>query len=884
MSDKKKRLLRPGGRSPRQMLSEVDEEIAVHLEMREAELQRRGLGAAEAREEALRLFGDVNKAREACYGSDRRMEKNVRRKEYLGQVKQDALHGLRQLRRRPAFAAVAILTLAVGIGANTAVFSAADHVLLRPLAYREADRAVTLWETEGSSRTRREVASGNYLEWVERTASFEAMGLAEPWSYDLTGDGRPVAVQAWLVSEGFFEALGVEPMLGRGFLPEEHTPDSRVVILSNGFWRRRYGSDASLVGRTIELDSEAATVVGVLPPGIKYPGDRDIWGPKSFAEWELTNRTSSYTFAVARLRSGIGAEEAQADLDRVASALAQEYPRTNADAGVAVVPLDKQVLGNARPALLVLLGAVGLVLLIASANVATLLLARGLERERELGVRAALGAGQSRLVRQLVTESVVLAAVGGGLGLALAYLGVEAFSALVPPELPRAENIAIDGRVLLFAALVSAFTALIFGLAPALRFSRPVLTLPLQGSSRAVTASRGRTRLYRALVVSEIALALVLLIGAGLLSRSFVDLLDNDLGFVSERRATLQLFLWDQNPTREQREQRVREFGERLESTPGVDKVALTSALPFQPAKIDLDGSLTIEGKELPPGQDRRVHTTIASGDYFQVMGIPLQSGRTFSPQDRIDAPRVAIISESLQRRYFPNEDPIGRRVSIGVMGAPVTREIVGVVGDVLPTTLDSEPQPELFIPYLQSLSGHVSFVIRTETDPAALLPSLRAQIWQVDPNQSIYHAATLDDMISDTLIERRFHLVLLVSFSIIALLLATIGIYGVINFSASRRTNEIGVRMAMGARRADVVAMILRDGLGLSAAGIAFGIAGALLLTRFMVHMLYGVTPTDPTTFTAIALMMLIVSAAAAALPAYRAASANPVNALREE
>jgi putative ABC transport system permease protein len=884
MSEEKKKLHRPITRSARQIMSEVEEEIAVHLEMREAELLGRGLNASEAREEALRQFGDMDGTREACYESDWRMERNVRRKEYLSQIWQDAVHGIRQLRRRPAFAAVAILTLAVGVGANTAVFSAADHVLLRPLPYRDPGRAVTLWETERSSGTRRDVASGNYLEWVERTTSFETLGLAEPWGYDLTGDGPPVAVQAWLVSAGFFESLGVEPMLGRIFLPEDHTADSRVVILSEGLWRRRYGADVSLVGRTIELDSEAATVVGVLPQGIKYPGDRDIWGPKTFAEWELTNRSSSYTFAVARLRPGVVVEEAQADLDRVAAALAEEYPRTNANTGVAIVPLEAQVLGNVRPALLVLLGAVALVLLIASANVATLLLARGLERERELGVRAALGAGQPRLVRQLVTESVVLAALGGGLGLLLAYLGVDALATLVPPELPRAENIAIDGRVLLFAVLVSAFTALIFGLAPALRFSRPNLTLPLQGSSRAVTASRGRTRLYRALVISEIALALVLLIGAGLLVRSFQDLLDNDLGFVTEQRAVLQLFLWDQNPTPEQREQRVNEIEERFESTPGVDKVALTSALPFQPEKIDSDGSLTIEGKELPPGQDRRIYTTIVSGDYFEVMGIPLRAGRSFTTEDRMDSYPVAIINESGRRRYFPDEDPIGRRVTIGVMGAPLTREIVGVVGDVLPTTLESEPQPELFIPYSQSLSGHVSFVVRTDTDAAAMLPSLRAQIWQIDPDQSIYHAATVNDMISDTLVERRFHLVLLVSFSVIALLLAIIGIYGVMTFSTSRRTSEIGVRMAMGAKRTDVVTMILRDGIGLSVAGIALGIGGALLLTRFMVHMLYGVTPTDFTTFAAIALVMLIVSAAAAALPAYRAATADPLASLREE
>ncbi len=878
------RPLRPGYRSGRQILSEIDEEIAFHIELRTRELERSGMSRAAARQEALRQFGDLEETREVCYESDRQWERHVRRKEYIDELKQDVIHAVRLLRRNPGFAAVAILTLAVGIGANTAVFSAADHVLLRPLPYRNSDRVVTLWETERSSGKRKEVASGNYLEWVERSTSFESMGLAEPWGVDLTGNGPPQPVQSWLVSEGFFEALGVQPMLGRDFLPEEHTPDSRVAILSYGLWQRRFGSDASIVGRTIELDHEAVTVVGVLPPGIKYPDDRDLWGPKSFAEWERTNRLSTYTFAVARLRPGVDVEEAQADLDRVATALAGEYPKTNANAGVEIVPLEEQVLGDVRPALLVLLGAVGFVLLIACANVATLLLARGLERDRELGVRAALGAGRPRLVRQLITESAVLAGAGGGLGLLVAFLGVSALTSLMPAELPRVESIGIDGRILLFALGVTAFAAFVFGLAPALRFSRPNLTLPLQGSARTVTSSRGRMRLYRGLVVSEIALALVLLIGAGLLARSFLDLLDNDLGFVSERRAALQLFLWDRNPTPEGREQRAREIEENLESTPGVGEAAIVSSLPFQPERIDANDALVIEGRELPASQTRTVYTTIASPDYFALMGIPLLAGRGFTDQDRIDAPPVAIINEALRRRYFPNEDPIGVRVTIGVMSPPVTREIVGVVGDVRPTALDSDPLPELFVPYLQTRSGSTTFVVATETDAGAMLPTLRAQIWNVDPDQSIYHSATIDDMISDTLVGRRFYLALLGSFSIVALLLATIGIYGVINFSARRRTGEIGVRMAMGAQRIDVIGMILRDGLLLCSAGIVIGMAGALLLTRFMSHMLYGVTPTDAPTYTAIALLMLTISALAAALPAHRAASADPVHALREE
>jgi putative ABC transport system permease protein len=469
-------------------------------------------------------------------------------------------------------------------------------------------------------------------------------------------------------------------------------------------------------------------------------------------------------------------------------------------------------------------------------------------------------------------------------GLALAWIGVDAFAALSPPELPRIDSIAIDGRVLVFAIVITLGTAVLTGLVPALRFSRPDVVATLRSEARSATASRERIRLRGGLVVSEIALAIMLLIGAGLLVRSFVDLLNNDLGFATENRASIQVFVYDDIETVVQRLQRVAEYEESIRSVPGVLEVGITSALPFHPSRIDPYDRLAISGRPQRPGEEEQVLTTVASPEYFRLMAIPVIFGRAFTPEDRMDAPAVAIINESLARRFFPNEDPIGRRVTFGVMSRPFEREIVGVVGDVRPTAFDSEPQPEIFVPHMQRGYGGVTFVIRTEGDPASLLPVLQQKIWEVFPRQSIYHAGKLDDLVSATLVERRFHLVVLASFSLVALILATIGIYGLIAFSTSQRTGEIGVRVALGARPTDVVGLIVRQALRLALPGITLGVAGALLLTRFMERMLYGVTPTDFATFAQITVLMLIVTAVASFLPARRAAAADPVAALREE
>ena len=875
-------------RTPRQIKSEVEEEIRFHLELRIAELVRQGLSPAEAREEAVRMFGDVERTERAMSAADQRRERRDRRREYLREVLQDLKHAQRQLRRRPGFALVTVLTLALGIGATTAVFSAADHVILRPLPYVEADRVVALWEIDTrTGQTRKEISPGNYLDWRERTRSFESMALIEPWGFDLSiGDDPPEAIRAWAVTEGFFETIGARPILGRGFLPEEHAPNApQVVVISQGLWQRRFGSDPGIVGQAIRLDFEPATVVGIAPAFLQYPDRREIWNPKRWYRNEAADRRSSYMMAVGRLRSDVTMEQARAELDAVANQLADEYPATNTSIRINAVPLDEQILGSARPALFVLLIAVVFVLLIACANVASLMLARATERERELAVRAALGAGRSRLLRQLITESVLIAAAAGTAGIAFAYLGVRILIALSPPDLPRVDTITLDGRILLFALALTALTALLFGLAPALRASRVDLLTPLRAGGRSIFGSRERNLLRRALVGAEVALALMLLIGAGLLGRSLRMLIDNDVGFATENRASLQVFLWDLNPTAEQRLQRIEAIREALLASPAVDKVAVVTALPFHPSAIDPLSNLVVEGRAPPPpGEEQRVYATIASPEYFELMGIPLRAGRPFTAADRADAPRVALVSETLARRYFPGEDPIGKVVRVGVMAAPRTWEIVGVVGDVRPRALDSDPRAELFVPLAQTANGSVTFVVKTRDDPAPMMPALRAALWSAAPNQSIYHEATVKNLIASTLVERRFHLVLLRAFSFLALVVATAGIYGLIGYSMSQRTNEISVRMAMGARAQQIVRMVVTDGLKLAVPGVVLGLCGAMILTRFIATMLYEVRPTEPVVYVQIVGLVLIVAAIAAFIPARRAASIDPARALREE
>ena len=879
--------LRSVRRTRRAIRAEVDAELAFHLEMRRAELERRGLRGALVDDEVMRKFGNLKETRANCIASDERKETRMRRRDYLDELRQDLKMGVRQLGRRPMFAAIAVLTLAIGIGANTAIFSIADHVLLRPLPYEGAEQVVTVWETDArTGADKLELSPGDWYELQARTTLFESWGLGEPYGVDLTSSMPPEPLDVWLVTLDWFETIGVKPIIGRTFTPEETVSGGPpTVILTHGLWQTRFGGDPQIVGQRLELDGNGATVIGVLPPRIDFPAKTDLFAAKVIGEDEIGDHRSNYMRGVARLRPGVSIEQAQSELNTIAGQLSQEFAASNASTGVRAIGLEQHILGDIRPALFILLGAVGFVLLIACANVAGLLLARNSERERELAVRSALGAGRSRLIRQMLTESMVLGVTGGLLGLAIAWASVRAFALVSPPELPRADAVSLDGRVIAFGLAITVFTVLLVGLLPALRAARPQLGIMLRSGGRSVSGSRERQHLRRVLVTGEVALALVLVIGAGLLGRSFLALVSNDLGFATENRAMIQTFLWDRNPTGAQREQRVAEITEKLGALPGVVQVAVGTAPPFHPSRIDPATSIIRMDQPAPlPGQENRGIAHIVSPEYFPVMDMRVVNGRNFTASDRFDAPRVAILNETAARLAFGDESPIGKRITTSAMAAPVEREVVGVVEDTRPIGFDSDPQAEVYIPYSQSGTGSVTFIVHTQTDAGAMMPLLRERFWEVDPEQSIYHSATVEQLVGTTLVTRRFQLGLLGAFSVIALGLATIGIYGLISFSTQQRTNEIGVRMALGAQPPQIVRMIVSEGVTLAAPGIVIGVVAALMLTRFLASMLYGVDAHDPMTFAQLSVAVLLVAAIAAYLPARRAVSRDPLKALRSE
>ena len=799
---------------------------------------------------------------------------------------QDLRYGFRVLTRKPGFTLVAIITLALGIGANTAIFSVVNKLLLDRLPYKDPERIITLWEQlPDAGAAKEKVAPANFLDWRERNQVFDHMAAVFPYGFDYTGGAEPESIRGWLVSEGFFEIFGVRALYGRTFDPEEFKQgNSRVVVIGYGLWQRQFGSDANIVGQTLQLDDEPYTVVGVLPPEFRFLDEKQMWAPKIFDDRDRRLRSGGYIDVVARLKPGVTLEQAEDDMNRVAEGLAIEHPRTNQNTGARLVPLPEQLVAHVRPALLVLLGAVGLVLIIACANVASLMLARGAERQKELAVRAALGASRARLVRQLFTESLLLALLGGTGGILLASWGIDAILALSPAGLPRIDEVAIDARVIAFTFAVSLVTAMTFGLAPAIQFSSPRLQQFLKEGGRTSTAGFGR-RLRHALVASEIALALMLLVGAGLLVRSFVRLLQVDPGFTPDNVLSLQVFIWDKYQTPQQRTAFFEEAYARLLSLPGVQAVGAVTALPFNNEDtIDVDTTFTIDGRAAEPGEQLTAYTTVASIDYFKVMGIHLKRGRFFNEYDRPGSPLVVLINEAMARRFFADEDPVGKKITVGSFGRPMSREIVGVVADVRHTGLDSNPRPEFFVPHLQNPFGGMAIVVRTSSDPETLLPAAKDQIRAINKDQPFYSVYTMDALVSRSLGERRFNLLLLCAFAAIALVLAGVGIYGLISFSISQRTHEIGVRMALGARTRDITKMILGEGLALALIGVTVGVVGALGLTRLLKGLLFGVTPTDPITFAAITVLIVALALVASYLPARRATRVDPMVALRYE
>ena len=802
----------------------------------------------------------------------------------------DAAHGARMLLKTPGFAAITLLVFAIGIGGTTAIVSVADALFMRPLAVPKPERVMTVWQYNREDGVGRlDVAPGNAIDWLARARSFESVAMAEPFTFNINFTGRePDHLAAARVSEHFFSVLGTPVLLGREFLPQEYRRGGpRVVIFSHTLWTNRFGSDPSIIGKSVRLDvGDAYSVVGVMPPGLELRlfNDRGrrpeplVWLPKQgFDDFEPNLRTQAFWNVLGRLRPGASVGEAQAELDAISAQLAREYPQTNARIAAEVVPLRAHLVGSLHDVLPLLLGAAAILLAVACANVANLLLARGAARGREFAVRQALGASRVRLVRQMLVESLVLAAAGGALGLIVARWTLDAIASLRSRDIALLDSVPIDARAAAIACGVTIVAAVIAGLAPSIQLSRPATVTALkEGRSVSRRSVRG------ALVVMEVAAALVLAVGAGLLVRSFVLIQRVDPGFSRDHVSVLQVFASRRIDTPQKR---IIFFGqalERIRALPGVVAAGGVTSMPFGEARVIIRVPLATPSRPPVSGEEGLVYTSAVSGDYFQAMGVPLLQGRVFDATDTAASRQVVVVSRSAARLFWGEADPLGSRVRFRFTGTAYDAEVVGVIGDVRHEALDLPAAAEVFLPYSQSGFYGLTLVVRTAPGSPANLQTLKDQIWAFDPLQSIFNAARLDHLISKTLAGRRFNLFLLGGFALATLLLATAGVYGVMSFSISQRTREFGVRMALGAERRDILSLVLREGMKLAGLGVMVGVALALPLTGLLRALLFGVTATDPVTFLFVSLALVTVAAAACYLPASRALKVDPVEALR--
>ncbi len=856
--------------------NEIVEELAQHLD----DIHQRSMAEGVSEHESKRIAVSELNA----------LPKELkRRSNVLADFFQDLRYAARMQRKNPAFTIVAIIALALGIGANTAIFSVVNTVLLRPLPYKDPERLVMVWEDASKFGYPNDTpAVANYVDWRDQNTVFEGMAAIADESFNLTGAGDPERLEGRLVSAKLFPLLGVEAQIGRTFTNEEDQPGAnRVVVLSYGLWQRRFGGDNGIVGKPLNLNGNTYTVVGVMPARFQFPTSDDaLWAPIAFTNDDLRNRDRHYLQVLARLKPGTTLEQAQTEMHTIASRLAQQYPQSNTDLGAAVTSLHEHMVGDIKPALLILLGAVGLVLLIACANVANLLLARAAVRQKEIAVRVALGARRWRLIRQFLTESVLLSLVGGLVGLALAYGGLVLLRSFIPENISQAREIAIDPKVLGFTFLVSMITGLIFGLAPAVQAARFNQTETLkEGGRDSATGSSGK-RIRGLLVMSEVAVSLVLLIGAGLLINSFLRLRNVDPGFRADNLLTMRVVL---PQPKYQEFERSSEFYtalvQRVESLPGVKSAAVTTNLPLYRQGNSI--GISIEGQPPPPpGQENIVVTRIISPHYFETMSIPLLSGRAFTDQDTRATPRVAVISETMARRYWPGQDPIGKRIGTGRIQRPQDwTQVVGVVKDVRQFELTADAKPQMYLPHRQrGFFPSDDLVVKTDVDPASIASTVRNAVWEIDKDQPVSNIRTMEEILLDSIARQRFTMLLLAIFAGVALTLAAVGIYGVMSYSVAQRTHEIGIRMALGAQTGAVLKLAVGYGLKLVIAGVVIGLIAAFALTRVMATLLYGVTATDPATFTLISLLLVCVAAVASYIPARRATKVDPIIALRYE
>lgn len=802
---------------------------------------------------------------------------------------QDLRYGIRMLLKKPGFTAIAVLTLALGTGANTAIFSLVNAVLLKPLPFSEPERLVMVWEDMSAiGFPSSDPAPGTYSDWKAQNQVFDDMAMLNWRSFNITGDGEPEKVSAYGVTANFFPLLGTQPALGRNFLPEEDKPGSaKATIISYGLWQRRYGGDANIVNRDILLNGEKYTVVGVMPAGFqflqRYIG---LWVPSAFSQEELANRDSHYLTVVARMKHGVTVEQAHADIKTITDRIAQDYPDQAESMSSVVIPMHEQLTGKVRKSLVMLVVAVGFVLLIACANIASLLLSRATARRKEIAVRTALGASRSQIIRQLLTESVLLAGLGGAVGLLFALWSFTLLRQLIPGGLALIASLKIDLPVLGYAMAISLITGIIFGLAPALQASKIDLNEALKQSGGRTGSSAAGGRLRGAFVVAEVALALVLLVGAGLLIKTVFNLRDQYSVFQPDKLLTMRTALaedkYDEHPKRVAFYDQVLE---RVTALPGVQSAGYTTSVPLQ-WKGGANG-FTIEGRQPEPGVFTNAIHRQVSNDYFPAIGISLRRGRYFDERDNQTSMPVGIINETMARQYWPDEDPLGKRFRISVNAAPWLT-IVGVVADVRQMGMDVAVKAEMYVPYRQ-IKSHAWYtprdlVIRTAGDPESLIAAVRQEIRAVDPDQPVSNIATMETLLGEENGPRSLGMMLLAAFAGLALILASLGIYGVLSYFVAQQTSEIGVRLALGAQQRDILRLVLGKGMSWALIGVAIGSVAAFALTRLMASLLFGVSATDPLTFALVAGLLTAVALAACYIPARRAMKVDPMVALRYE
>jgi putative ABC transport system permease protein len=855
-------------------------EIEEHVRLLAERYRRQGMSSEAAALAARRQFGNT-----ALLQEDRRALRTI---PALDAVRGDLVHAARMLAKHPGFTAAVVVTLALGIGANTAIFSVCNAVLFKPLPYAEPDRIVVLWERPRSG-TLSTVAPANFIDWRNASRSFSDMAAQNPLvGFILGGQGEPARLAGAAGSSNFFSLLGVRFTLGRSFLPEEEVPGrNRVAILSYRLWQDRFGADPTIAGRSITLDDTAHTVIGILPPDFEFAtkaadfqprSQPDIWVPLAL-DWRMLQRGTHPLRVIARLKPGVELEQAQAELNVTAANLARMYPDSNRDKGIVAVPLAEHVASNVRVALQTLLAAVGLLLLISCANVANLLLSRAAARRREMAVRIALGASRGRLAQQLLTESLLLAGIGGGAGLLVALWAIAGLTPHLPADLSRAAAIAVDGRMLAFTAAISLMTGVLFGLGPLLGTWGVKAAESLKQSNRVADGAQSRAR--NALAVAQIAIAIVLLVGAGLMAKSFWALVHVAPGFRTESIVTARLSLpRARYPDNRKVAVLERELQERLRGRPGIQSAGFTSYLPLSGA--DNAWAFSIEGRPpLPVGFYNMAKYRPVSAGYFETIGIELLRGRSFTPADTAESPWVVVINDAMAREHWGPENPIGHRL---FFAGRTPRTVIGVVGDVLHESLEGETKPEMYVPVEQApnTESGPTVVVRTALDAAAAAAELRAAVSATDPTTPVDRIETMDQMVSGSVAQPRFRTVMLAAFSMLALAMAAIGIYGVMNYLVIQRTREFGIRLSVGATQGDVLRLVLGRAAALIATGTCLGLAGAVVLARLIGGLLFATAPLDPLTFVAVPLLLAAVALAASYIPARRATRVDPAVALR--